>query len=480
MLPGGARNGRQKRAPQPNEDFPCLICAPRLDPRRRPGPTLGMGAKIPTAAAPKVALVLAGGAARGAYEVGVIQHLVEEVSRDLGRDIPLPILCGTSVGAINACAMAAYAHEPVRRAALMVRYWTKLRIEDVLVPGPSSLFGMLRLALGLGRRRGRSGGVPSGLFGSGGLSRVLAEAIPFARIGEHVASGRLEAVSVSATELSSGRTVVFVQRGSAEPLRWRSDPTIVARDVSLGAEHALASAAIPFFFPPVRLENDYYCDGGLRQNVPFSPARKLGADRLIIIDPTHVGRRDPEALPAPDETRPPADLVLLGKVLNAVFLDHLDQDLDRLSRVNFILEGGTRIAGPGFVERLNREIGQAPYGGLRPLRTVLVRSSQNIGALATEFAHARGFRLRLKGLVGRLLCRMAEGDTETESDLLSYLLFDGNFARQLIELGRADARAKHAELCAFFESAMASPESEGERHLLLGLFKRKTAVRGTG
>jgi len=418
-------------------------------------------AKIPTSSAPKVALVLAGGAARGAYEVGVIQHLVEEVSRDLGRNVPLPILCGTSVGAINACTMAAYADEPVRRAHLMVRYWTKLRIEDILLPGPSDFMGMMRLALGFGHRRGRTGAIPSGLFDAAGLSRLLSEAIPFSRIGAHLASGLLEAVSVSTTQLSSGRTVVFLERAPGEPLRWRSDPTIVARDVSLRADHVLASAAIPFFFPPVRLDDDYYCDGGLRQNVPFSPARKLGANRLVIIDPTHLGRRAVEPPVPPAETRPPpVDLALLGKVLNAVFLDHLDHDLDRLTRINSILEGGTRIAGPGFIERLNRELGLGPKGGLRPLRTVLVRSSQDIGALATEFAHARGFRLHLKGLVGRFLCRMAESDTETESDLLSYLLFDGNFARQLIELGRADARAMHAELCTFFESALAPEKTE--------------------
>ena len=420
-----------------------------------------MGAKIFTPSAPKVALVLAGGAARGAYEVGVIQHLVEEVSRDLGRDVPLPILCGTSVGAINACSMAAYADEPVRRASLMVRYWTQLRIEDILLPGPSNFLGLMRLALGFGHRRGGSRAVPSGLFESAGLSRLLSEAIPFPRIGEHLARGLIEAVSVSATQLASGRTVVFLERAPGEPLCWRSDPTIIARDVSLRAEHALASAAIPFFFPPVRLDDDYYCDGGLRQNVPFSPARKLGANRLIIIDPTHLGRQALESPVSPAETRPPpAELALFGKVLDAVFLDHLDHDLDRMTRINSILEAGTRIAGPGFIERLNRELGHSPEGGLRPLRTVLVRSSQDIGSLATEFAHARGFRLRIKGLVGRFLCRMAEGDTETESDLLSYLLFDGNFARQLIELGRADARAMHAELCAFFESAMDPDETE--------------------
>ncbi len=418
-----------------------------------------MAPTISTPSAPKVALVLAGGAARGAYEVGVIQHLVEEVSRDLGRNIPLPILCGTSVGAINACAMAAYADEPVRRVQLMVRYWTKLRVEEILLPGRSDLMGIMRLALGLGRRAGS--GVPSGLFDAKGLSRVLSEAIPFGRIADHVAHGRLEAVSISTTQLSSGRTLVFVQRRSDAPLRWGSDPTIVARDVTLTAEHALASSAIPFFFPPVRLDDGFYCDGGIRQNVPFSPARKLGADRMVIIDPTYLAVR-PEPTPAPtgQGRLPPADLALFGKVLNAVQLDHLDVDLDRLTRINAILQAGTRIAGPRFVERLNHELGYSAGHGLRPLHTVVIRASQDLGVLATEFAQARDFRLRLKGLVGRFLCRMAESDQEAQSGLLSFLLFDGNFARQLIELGRADARARHTELCAFFDAATAPDATE--------------------
>lgn len=418
-----------------------------------------MGRELSAQSAPKVALVLAGGAARGAYEVGVIQHIVEEVARELGRPIPLPILCGTSVGAINACGLAAYADEPFRRAQLMVRYWTKLHIEDILVPGRTDLIGLLRLALGFGRRRVLPDVPPGGLFDAAGLGRVLAEAIPFARIGEHLAHRRLEAVSVSTTELSSGRTVVFLQRGPGEPPEWRADPTIVARNVTLGAKHVLASAAIPFFFPPVRIGGDFYCDGGLRQNVPFSPARKLGANSLVIVDPTYLGNR-PGGVAADCDGPPPADLGLFGKVLNAVLLDHTDHDLDRLSRINAILEAGSRIAGPGFIARLNRELGHSPGNGLRPLRTVLVRASQDIGALATEFAHRRGFRLRLTGIVGRLLCRLAESDAKTETGLLSFLLFDGNFARQLIELGRADARAMHGELCTFFEEALTTGAAE--------------------
>jgi len=144
---------------RPIGDYSGPNYAAHLDRHRLTGPKLGVGAKISTPSAPKVALVLAGGAARGAYEVGVIQHLVEEVSRDLGRNVPLPILCGTSVGAINACSVAAYADEPVRRANLLVRYWTKLRIEDILLPGRSDFTGMMRLALGFGHRRGGTGAI---------------------------------------------------------------------------------------------------------------------------------------------------------------------------------------------------------------------------------------------------------------------------------------------------------------------------------
>ena len=151
---------------------------------------------------------------------------------------------------------------------------------------------------------------------------------------------------------------------------------------------------------------------------------------------------------------PPDDPVALADALHALLLDRVESDLDRLDRINRILLAGCRRYGPEFLDELNREMGAPPgKASLRPLETVLVRSSADIGRLAAEFVRSPEFRRRAPPLLGRVLLRLAEGEPHSEADFLSYLLFDGEFARLLIELGRADARARHDELCRFFADA---------------------------
>jgi NTE family protein len=397
----------------------------------------------------QIALVLAGGAARGAYEVGVIQHLLDQVPRTLGREIPIDIVCGTSVGAINACHLAAHAHEPHTRASLLVRAWESLRIAHVIRPDTGEMFGMIRGLFGMGARAAaqRKGA----LLDPTGLQRIVATVIPFHKIADNLRAGKVTAVAVSTTHIHSGRTVVWVQRQGGGLPRWGSDPTILPRATTLGPVHALASAAIPLFFPAVELDGEWHCDGGLRQNVPLSPARRLGADGLVVISPKYADARVAPATPANGLEEQPTPLELLGKTLNALMLDRLDADLDRLQRMTSMLDAGTAMLGPGFVDQVNRQMGNDPSHQLRPLRTVLIRASQDLGKLAGEFVRSPAFTSRASGMVARVLRRLAGAEPEQESDLLSYLLFDGAFARQLMELGRADARAKHDELCAFFE-----------------------------
>ncbi|HSO00566.1 MAG TPA: patatin-like phospholipase family protein, partial [Candidatus Nanopelagicales bacterium] len=286
-----------------------------------------------------------------------------------------------------------------------------------------------------------------GLIDPGGLERLVARSIPFGRIEENLRARHLDALTVSTTHIASGCTVVHVHRREEDLPLWGREPTMVPRATKITAQHALASAAIPILFRAVKLDGDYHCDGGLRQNVPLSPARRLGASRVLIVNPRHL-----EATPLEDrETEDlfPGPLFLLGKTLNALLLDRIDTDLGRLSSINKILEAGTRVAGPGFVESLNREMGFPEGHGFRPMRALLVRASEDIGRMACDYVRSPAFA-RVGGMGGKLLRRLAERDARNESDLLSYLLFDGGFARELIEMGRADARAKHEELCAFF------------------------------
>jgi NTE family protein len=250
--------------------------------------------------------------------------------------------------------------------------------------------------------------------------------------------------------VTTGRTVVHVQRREAGLPHWSHDPTTIARAARIGARHALASAAIPILFRAVKLDGAYHCDGGLRQNVPLSPARRLGAGRVLVVNPRHISTQPLDDSAADDLF--PGPLFLLGKTLNALLLDRIDTDLARLDSINHILEAGARAFGPGFVEALNREMGFPEGTGLRPMNALLVRASADIGRLAADFVRSPAFA-RVGGLTGRLMRRLAEPESRNEADLLSYVLFDGAFCAELIELGRADARARHEELCAFFADA---------------------------
>ena len=399
----------------------------------------------------RVALVLAGGAARGAYEVGVLQYIAEEVGRELGQSPPLDIFCGTSVGALNGCAMAAFADAPHTRVNRLINSWRSLRVDDVVRINPFHITKFLRSAL---RTPPLQSAVTDerygGLIDPVGMENIIRDSIPFARIEEHLRSGLLTGVTVSATHIATGNTLVFVAWNQPGLPRWSRDPKVVARRVQLRNTHALASAAIPLMFPAVRIDGEFYCDGGLRQNVPLSPARHLGANRVLVISPRFIDEVPPMPAAPDPQARMPGPAFLVGKALNALLLDRVENDIERLQRINDLLLAGQRRYGPEFLGEINRAMGHTdPERGLRPLRALLIRSSQNMGKMAAEYVRSKQFGQRASGFVSRLLYTVAD-EHENEADLLSYLLFDGEFAAQLIELGRRDARAQHKELCEFF------------------------------
>lgn len=393
--------------------------------------------------------VLAGGAARGAYEVGVLDYVLRDVARALGGPLRLDVLSGTSVGALNACGLAAFADEGPEAMRRLVDTWTGLSVTELVRPDTR---GVLQMGARLLGRPAPSTLAPlreGGLVDPEGLERVVRRAIPFDRIQANLDARHLDALTVSTTHVASGRTVVHVHRREPGLPRTSLDPTVVERPTRITAEHALASAAIPILFRSVRLDGGWHCDGGLRQNVPLSPARRLGATRLLVVNPRHLPTEPLDDRGA--EELFPSPLFLLGKTLNALLLDRIDSDLARVESVNRLLDAGTRAYGDGFLGTLNGALGLPRERGLRPLRALLVRSSEDIGRLAAEFARSPSFSAG--GLAGRLVRRLADSDSRSEADLLSYVLFDGAFAGRLIELGRADARARHDELCAFFAPA---------------------------
>ena len=404
---------------------------------------------------PKIGFVLSGGGSRGAYEAGIIHYLRTDLARRLGRHVPIDIVSGTSVGAINAAFLAATMGDPDTHAQQIIAGWRALQLEELISLKASDMLRAVRLLLG-----GEPPPPPPGSFRYGGLldtsglERFVIRVIPWRGIERNLRSRNLHALSVSATHVGTGHTVVFLSSAEPVPREWSRDPFVRHRAARIGPRHVLASAAIPMLFPAVKIGDEYFTDGGLRQNTPMSPAIRLGADRLLLVSLRHVKKQEPKVLETERVEAYPKPLFLAGKALNALLLDHTEYDLMRMQRINMILDAGHASFGDRFEEMMNHELVRLRGAPLRRIEAVHIRPSEDIGALAADFAQAG--KVKVKGLIAkRLIHQLANGEARHESDLLSYLLFDGDFAAELIELGRRDAAKKEDELAALFDVSTA-------------------------
>ena len=400
---------------------------------------------------PKVGFVLSGGGARGAYEAGIIHYLRTNLARRLGHHIPIDIVSGTSVGAINAAFLAATMNDPDTQAQQIVSNWRALKIEELISLRARDVMRAVKLLLGGDPPPPTPGSFRyGGLLETSGLERFVIRAIPWRGVERNLRGRHLHALSVSATHVGTGHTVVFLSSSEPIPREWSRDPFVRHRSARIGPRHVLASAAIPMLFPAVKIGDEYFTDGGLRQNTPMSPAIRLGADRLLLVSLRHVKKRESKVHEQERVDAYPKPLFLAGKALNALMLDHTEYDLMRMQRINMILEAGRASFGERFEEMMNHELVRLRGAPLRRIQAVHIRPSEDIGALAADFATAG--KAKVDGAIAkRLLGRLAGGEARHESDLLSYLLFDGNFAAQLIELGRNDAAKKEDELAALFD-----------------------------
>ena len=402
------------------------------------------------------ALVLSGGGARGAYEAGALRFILDELPKRLGRPVGFDLLCGTSVGAIHACYLAATAHQgEEQRGERLASVWRSFRVDEVLplstldlLQMPRRILGLLRGGADLVRQR------PERLYGlldTARLSKIVEDSIPWRSIRRNVSEGRVRAVCVAATQIVTGQTIVFVESREPSTQHWTREPTVVPRAARLTPAHALASAAIPVLFPAVRVGSTYYSDGGLRLNTPLMPAVYLGADRVLVIGLSHRGQDRTEAAAA--ERRIEAygnPIFMFGKVLNALLLDHLDTDLARMRLVNDVLRAGVRVYGPEFLERVNDPGVHQRGTRYRLIDDVVIRPSVALGAVAGNVLERKRGEPRLAPLLRLFLRALGSGGTTSESDLLSYLLFDEAYAEPAMELGFADARAREEELLRFF------------------------------
>lgn len=382
---------------------------------------------------------MSGGGARGAYEAGVLSFLFDELARLRGAPPRVDILCGTSIGAVNSAYLAAHLSDPVLGVRRLVDVWSSLRIDDVLGFGMRQAVSLPRVLLG--------GSDGAGIFDVGRMADLVQREIPWRAISRTLRRRQLRALSVSTTEVATGRTVIFMQTDPDTALPSRAPPRTLIRADRIGPHHALASAAIPLLFPPVKIGSQLYVDGGVRQNTPVAPAIRLGATHVLVVGTSRLVRGVMHA----QQIQSPGATFLMGKIMNALLLDHLDTDLATVSLLNDLFESGAAAYGPEFLETLNRSAAARGGHTYRPIEMMVVRPTQSIGKLASD--HLRKGRLRAGPLFTKRLLRFLDVGVGDDADLASYLLFDGGFAQRLVDMGRADAHARRDELMAFLGDA---------------------------
>lgn len=373
---------------------------------------------------PTTGLVLTGGGARGAYQVGALRAIADIV----GNRCPFGVLAGGSAGAINSTAVAATADDFAAGVALLESTWRGLTPDRVY---RTDVPRMAEIAAGWLRQLGGGGcfgpADVNALLDTSPLRTLLTETLRIERVHDLIARGRLRGVAVTATSYRTATAISFFDAAPDVP-PWTRTGRIGQR-ARLTVDHVLASSAIPLFFPPITVDGLPFGDGCIRLTAPLSPAIRLGADRIVAI-----GIRGPASAPAetfgPVETGRdvPTPAEIGGVLLNAVFLDSLDTDVERLERINATLSRMTPEQRAGLP--------------LRVIPILTLRPSADLGALAVEQYGELPWPLRY-------LLRGIGADGQRGWDLLSYLAFEPVYVGRLIELGYADTRARRAEIEAF-------------------------------
>ncbi|MEM7588146.1 MAG: patatin-like phospholipase family protein [Acidobacteriota bacterium] len=368
------------------------------------------GSRAEAAKVAGLAIVLTGGGARGAYQVGVLRGIARHLP-----ELRFPIITGTSAGAINAIYLAAHPGSPREAAEDLCQVWSKLEFSDVFrvdswALARSTMGWFSRLGLGAG-----SASSTPGLLDTEPLRQMMRRELgtqnEIPGIERNIAAGWLDAVALMTVKYATGQTLSWVQ--GRDIVTWER-PARRSLETELTVEHVMASAALPFMFPAVELEGEWFGDGGIRMAAPLSPALHLGATRILAVSNQYP--RSQKEADRPTSKGYPGPAKIAGNLLNAIFLDVLDQDVQRLQRLN----------------RLLRKLPPEEREGMRPVDILVMRPSEDLGRLSAQYEPRlpKGFRFLTRNL----------GTRETDSpDSLSLLMFQGDYMQHLIEVGERDA-----------------------------------------
>jgi NTE family protein len=394
-------------------------------------------------------LVLTAGGARGAYQAGVLKRIGElRAWRD--RPSPFAIVTGASAGALNGTTIAAASDDLLTGTRHLAQLWSDLSVTDVFRTDAFSIgFGGMRWLRDFSLGGLIGGGTVQSLLDAAPLRRFLVRHLPLAPISTAIERGQLYALAISATSYHSGKSFTFIQGRPGHPMWLKSRRVALAVELTL--DHVLASAAIPIIFAPVRVRTEvgecYFGDGGLRLVTPFSPAIRLGASRVFAIGIRCSGAADALSraeLHAGEEShgglasihQPPLAQIF-GVFMNAIFLDHLDADLDHLKRMNELLGAN------GHGRRPHRRTTAARVSEpMRRVEPLVIGPSSDLAIVAAAFAH------KMPRFVRYLLDGLGTPDAQS-ADLMSYLLFDSSYTRALIDIGYNDAHARIDEIESF-------------------------------
>ncbi len=372
----------------------------------------------------KTALVMPGGGARGAFQVGVLKAIAEILPR--GCQNPFPIISGTSAGAINSVVLASKSKRFHLAVAELTHVWRNFESHQVFRDDgwtmlKSSMHWMSSIVLG-----GWLVGTPRSLLNNSPLRALLDANIRFPLIEQAIRDGDLHALAVTAAGYGSARSTTFFQAASSTHEWTRKRRNGIRHCIDL--DHLMASVAVPMIFPPVRIDGQYFGDGAMRQATPLSPAIHLGADRILVI-----GIRDESGDPVDPQEQSqafPSFAHIAGYMLDTLFMDGLYSDLERITRINQLIDAIPE-------ENKNDVLAQ-----MRPIDTMVVLPSQDLREIAHK--HRQSVPLTLRALL-----RGISGKSHSENRLLSFLLFEREYTRELIELGYKDAMDVKDELLLF-------------------------------